>query len=225
MKVSIVFLVVCAALLQVCVFLFFFVLSPAQFHLKLFVIFFPFLKTQVNAQDPTPPPEQPTKKIPVQQYHPRAADFLANIDSVSSQAATMRKAEPAICNRMRMYVDTTVKSAYERIVSDIKRVSAALAAARTSPNIEAATLAAKTAIQKVYKDMAETVTNKTLGVINDNCAQLNTSIVLNKAVTALEEWRKMQIDNAVKLANIPDKYEADMQNKYVPLEKIIGTNW
>lgn len=41
----------------------------------------------------------------------------------------------------------------------------------------------------------------------------------------LEDWRRSQIDNAVKLAQIPDSYEAKMQNNYLKIEKVIGTNF
>lgn len=135
----------------------------------------------------------------------------------------MRKSEPTIVSKMRSFLDSTFKQVYETILNDVRRVSAALAASK-SPNIDAATTKAKDAIQKVYAQMAD-ISNSSLAAINGNSSWLNTTGVLNLTMQGLEDWRRSQIDNAVKLAQIPDAYEAAMQNNYLKIEKVIGTNF
>lgn len=185
-------------------------------------------RTQVHADDAATPaatttPPQPSRKISVQQYRPRATDFLTNIDEVPIKSFTMRKSEPSICTRMRAFLDSTFKTVYEMIENDVRRISNALAASK-SPNIDKASTDAKNAIQKVYAQMAD-ISNSSLAAINGNCSWLNTTGVLNLTMQGLEDWRRAQIDNAVKLAQIPDSYEAKMQNNYLTIEKVIGTNF
>lgn len=172
---------------------------------------------------PTTTPVQPSRKIPVQQYRPKAQEFLSNLDAVPIQAFSLRRSEPPICSKLRAYIDSQMKQAYETIQSDVKRISTSLTASR-SPNIDAATTAAKNAIQHVYAQMAD-YTNSSLTYINGNCTQLNTTVALNNTMQGLEEWRRNQIDNAVKLAAVPESFEAKMQGNYALIEKIIGTNY
>lgn len=124
---------------------------------------------------------------------------------------------------MRAYLDSTFKSVYETIQNDVRRISTALAASK-SPNIDKASTDAKNAIQTVYAKMSD-IFNSSLASINGNCTALNTSGILNLTMQGLEDWRRSQIDNAVKLAQIPDSYEAKMQNNYLKIEKVIGTNF
>lgn len=179
----------------------------------------------MNAQDTvtTTTPPQPSRKIPVQQYRPKATEFLANIDEVPIKAVLMRKTEPPICTKMRSFVDSTFKPVYETILNDVKRISSALAASK-SPNIDAASTAAKTAIQAVYGRMAD-ISNSSALSINGNCSWASTINILNATMQGLEEWRRGQIFNAVKLAQIPESYEAKMQNNYLTIEQAIGTNY
>lgn len=186
------------------------------------------IQLEVIAQDtttmkPTTTPVQPSRKIPVQQYRPKAQDFLTNIDTVPIQALSFRKSEPPICTKMRSYLDSQIKQVYETILSDVKRITTALSASRSS-DIDAATTAAKNAIQRMYGELAD-ISNSSLTYINGNCSFLNTTGMLNNTLQGLEDWRQSQLQNAVKLAGIPESYEAQMQGNYAKIEKIIGTNF
>lgn len=171
----------------------------------------------------TEAPAPPTRKIPVQQYRPKAQEFLTNIDSVPIQAISLRKSEPTICCKMRSYLDAQLKQAYETIVADVKRISSSLAASK-SANIDAAIVAAEKAIQAVYTKMAD-IEKTTLASINTNCASLDTTATLNGILQKLEGWRQIQLSTSVAMAKIPEKFEADMQANYAKIEKIIGTDF
>lgn len=179
--------------------------------------------TTTTTMAPTTTPVQPSRRIPVQQYRPKATEFLTNLDAVPIQAISLRKSEPTICTKLRSYLDSQFKQAYETILSDVKRISSSLASSRSS-NIDAATTAARNAIQHVYGQFAD-ISNSSLTYINGNCSVLNTTGVLNNTMQGLEDWRRNQIDYAVKLAGVPESYEAKMQGNYALIEKIIGTNY
>lgn len=172
---------------------------------------------------PTTTPVQPARKITVQPYQPKPLDFIVNVDSVPIQAIPLRKSEPSICAKMRQFVDAQFKTVYEMILSDVKRIGAALLAARSS-NIENISFDARNAIQHVYGEMAD-ISNSSLAYINGNCSWLNTTGVLNDTVESAEDWRHSQLASAVKLAAIPHAYETIMQGNYAKIEKVIGTNF
>lgn len=172
---------------------------------------------------PTTTPPQPSRKIPVQQYQPKVQDFVTNVDSVHIQAIPLRKTEPAICGKMRAFIDSQVKPVYEMVLSDVKRIESSLGASRSS-NIENIAFDARNAIQRVYGELSDT-TNSALTWINGNCSALNTIIVLNNTIQGLEDWRQTQIAQAGKLIAIPHNYEAIMQGNYAKIEKVIGTNF
>lgn len=109
------------------------------------------------------------------------------------------------------------------VLSDVKRIASGLAGSR-SANIDNISWDAKHAIQRVYGELAD-ISNSSLTYINGNCSFLNTTGVLNLTMEGLEDWRQSQLANAVKLANIPHSYEANMQGNYAKIEKIIGTNF
>lgn len=165
---------------------------------------------------------QPKRKISVQQFRPKAQDFLTNLDSIPTQSFSIRQVEPAICGRIRQYVNQQLKTFHEIVLRDIKRMVTTLETSRSEKVVEA-TNEVKTANSKVYVDMA-TLGDKFLTEINTKCAKLTSVPTLSTINQKVEELRATQLDTAIKLAAIPAKYEAEMQANYVPVENIIGTN-
>lgn len=148
---------------------------------------------------------------------------MVNIEKVPIEAVPLRKSEPSICAKMRSYVETQIKPVYEMVLADVRQIGSRLAEAR-SPNIENIAFDARNAIQRVYGELAD-ISNSSLAYINGNCSFLNTTGVLNLTIQGLENWRQTQLATAVKLADIPHSYEANMQGNYAKIEKIIGTNF
>lgn len=166
--------------------------------------------------------QTPKRKISVQQFRPRAQDFLTNLDSIPTQSFGMRQVEPIICGRLRQYVNQQLKMFHEIVLQDIKRLSNTLAISR-SDKVTEATTEFKTANDKVYQDFA-TAGATFLTDINTNCVKLTSVPTLSTINQKIEELRATQLDTSIKLVAIPVKYEAAMQSNYVPVENIIGTN-
>lgn len=166
--------------------------------------------------------QTPKRKISVQQFRPRAQDFLTNLDSIPTQSFGMRQIEPTICGRLKQYVNQQLKMFHEIVLQDIKRLTNTLATSK-SDKITDATNEFKMANDKVYQDFAAAGASF-LTSINTNCVKLTSVPTLSTINQSIEDLRAIQLDTSIKLVAIPAKYEAEMQSNYVPVENIIGTN-
>lgn len=180
--------------------------------------------TTTTTAAPTTTPPQPSRPIPLKQYRPKAVDFLVNIDAVPVLALSLRKSEPLICNKLRLYLESEMKKVHETVLSDVKRVSSAIATSGREATIADVSVAARNAIQLVYTEIAN-FSNTSLYYINGNCSLLNTTVLLNQTLQGLESWRQAQLNNTVRLAQMPVSLEAKMQGNYAIIEKVIGTNF
>lgn len=180
----------------------------------------------VFGQTPTqPPPQQkpqPRRKIIVQQYRPSAQEFVTNLDAIPFQSLFLRRVEPAMCEKLRRYVNDQLKLFHEVVLRDSKKMTATLTASRSDRRNESIS-DVETADVKIITDFVA-LGNSFLLEINDRCAKLNSTQTIGEVNRGIEAVRANQLRTATTLTLLPQQYEEDMQANYVPVENIIGTN-
>lgn len=171
----------------------------------------------------TTPLQTPRRRISVQQYRPRAQDFLTNLDPINSQIFSIMSGgsiEPKICEQIRKYINYNLKIFYEYIFKENKRF---MATAMTSQSEKLNQTIFE--VQQAYSDVIGNMTilaNNFLNETNTKCANISSVQTLGAINKKVGELRAIQLSTATQLATLPQKYENEMQSNYVPVENIIG---
>lgn len=163
----------------------------------------------------------PKRKIAVQQYRPRAQEFLQNLNSIPIKSLAVRRTEPIICDKLRAYLNGNLKQFHEIVLKDIKRING-LFVTTASDKLADAIAQVKTATETVIKAYAK-LADEFAKQINEKCVNLGSVDVLSNVNLKIEQLRAAQTEAAKNLADLPEKYEKEMQSNYVTLETIIGT--
>lgn len=178
----------------------------------------------VGAEDATPvaaPLLQPKRRISVQQYRPKAQDFITNLDAINTQLFGLRRVEPPICEQMRKSLTFNLKLFHEIIFKDNKRFMAT-AMTSQSAKLNETIYDVQKADTQVLTDLGM-LADSYLKEINTKCASLGSVNTTGEISKKVDELRTVQLGTAIQLAGIPQKFENEMQSNYVPVENIVGT--
>lgn len=177
--------------------------------------------TQITTPPPPTATDMPNTALTIPRYRPRAQDFISNLDAIESKTLLLRRTEPAICDRIRVYLNYKLKLFNERLLSDVRRFANTFLTSRSIRLTEAITDVqnAVTTVLFDFESRAEEFTD----AINSNCTSLNSTVTLREINQEIENLRFRQLDTAGQMAKIPEAYEEKMQSFYRPVERILNS--